>query len=76
MRWGGAKELWGGMVLRSCEIEPGLNWRTVDDAGELWDRPGGLLDGLGSCLFDGPGELRAAVGCDPRIVRWNYTLVQ
>ena len=46
----------------------------TDDAGELWDRPGGLLHGLGSCLFDGSGELRA-VGHDPRVVGWNYTLV-
>ena len=33
------------------------------------------MNGLGSCLFDGPRELRA-VGRAPRVVGWNYTLVQ
>ena len=35
------------------------------------------MNGLGSCLFDGPRvrELRA-VDRDPRVVGWNYTLVQ
>ena len=34
-------------------MEPGLDWGTVASGmvgtGELWDGPGGLLDGLVSC---------------------------
>ena len=34
------------------------------------------MDDLGSCLFGGPLESCKAVGRDPRVVGWNYTLVQ